>query len=170
MIYFTAEEIYASILYAAAYGALFAAFYQLIKFIVADFYVIKFALKSTFKYKRIFEAPNLPASDSELIHNTLIHRITLFLAITLYGVGFIFLSYMTLDGYYRLYMLGISLLAIGLTNYILRKTALVILERIFKLMIYLVVYIFRIFFHPIIKIHTLYIEKNRNKCENLPNL
>ena len=57
MIYFTAEEIFGSIIYAVLYGGGFAAFYVLATFLSEELIMIKYILKSSGKYDKFFEIP-----------------------------------------------------------------------------------------------------------------
>ena len=163
MIYFTAEEIFGSIIYAALYGGGFAAFYVLATFLSEELIMIKYVLKSSAKYDKFFEIPeSLKCGDTKAEVSDTLAAILKFSFILLYGVGFILLSYFALDGTFRIYLLAITLMSYWMVFLTLRATLVKILSKIVFLLNITTIYIFRLLLYPFIKIHSLYIKNARN--------
>ena len=104
MMTFSAGEIFSSVVYALIYGIAFAMMLSAIK-------AIKEGVSSSFEYLKkvssndnIFSLPRLKRVD--FIHRT--SAVAHALSILLFAVGFSLLSYLSLDGQIRLYMLILS--------------------------------------------------------------
>ena len=169
MIYFTAEEVFNSIIYAALYGGGFAVFYVLVTFLSEEFIMIKYILKSSGKYDNFFRIPeSLKCGNTKAEISDPLAAILKFSFILLYGVGFILLSYFSLDGTFRIYLLAITLISYWLVCFTLRVTLIKILSKIAFLLNITAVYIFRLLLYPFIKIHSLYVKNARNICQKVP--
>lgn len=104
MMTFSAGEIFSSVVYALIYGIAFAMMLSAIKAIKEGIYASLEYLKNISKNDRIFSLPSLKRVN--FIHRT--DAVAHALSILLFAVGFSLLSYLSLDGQIRLYMLIFS--------------------------------------------------------------
>lgn len=104
MMDFSFEEIISSVLYALIYGAGFSIFYMLISL----FFVMIRAFRQVFveiiSFDKILPSPTVKIDNTESGGGGFFA----FLSVVLFFVGFLFLSYFTLDGVIRFYMLVLS--------------------------------------------------------------
>lgn len=104
MMTFSAEEIFSSVIFALAYGAIFAVIFSL-TVVLKEILAVSFAmLKSSLRYDKIFPLPSLKNVKISNKSGALISVVSIFL----FAVGFSLLSYLALDGQLRLYMLILS--------------------------------------------------------------
>ena len=111
MTFYTLYEILASTLHAAIYGASFALLIVFANVILKEFARLIAVPREIFCYSgKIFERPN---PTFKLKRGGKARRISkgifVFLSVFLFTLGFILLSYYSLDGSIRLYMLAISI-------------------------------------------------------------
>ncbi len=104
MITFTYKEIADSILYAILYGVSFAVFYSALVLVRSIFYSLPDIVKKTVKFDKIFPLPNF----SHVGKSTKTGKILSFISPLLFCLGFCVLSYISLDGIIRIYMLILS--------------------------------------------------------------
>ena len=104
MMTFSAGEIFSSVVYALIYGIAFAMMLSAIKAIKEGIYASLEYLKNLSWNDRIFSLPSLKRVN--FIHRT--SAVAHALSILLFAVGFSLLSYLSLDGQIRLYMLILS--------------------------------------------------------------
>lgn len=104
MMTFSAGEIFSSVVYALIYGIAFAMMLSVIKAIKEGIYASLEYLKNISKNDRIFSLPSLKRVN--FMHRT--GAVAHALSILLFAVGFSLLSYLSLDGQIRLYMLILS--------------------------------------------------------------
>lgn len=104
MMTFSAGEIFSSVVYALIYGIAFAMMLSAFKAIKEGIYASLEYLKNLSWNDRIFSLPRLKRVD--FIHRT--SAVAHALSILLFAVGFSLLSYLSLDGQIRLYMLILS--------------------------------------------------------------
>lgn len=101
MMSFSTGEILASVIYAIAYGTLFAIAFTLIV-TIKEFAVLFYdMLKSCINYEKIFPLPKFTIKKI----TPKISGVTSVLSIFFFAIGFSLLSYLSLDGEIRLYML-----------------------------------------------------------------
>ncbi len=103
MIYFTAGEIFRSMLYGAIYGALCAFLFVLLtvsRLVIRD---VALCFRQIFVYKNIRDKIRLEASCDNVCQSSA----GVIFEIILFTLGFILLSYLALDGLIRGYMLAI---------------------------------------------------------------
>ena len=101
---FSAEEIFSSVIFALAYGAIFAVIFSLTVVMKESLAVFFNMLKNSLRYDKIFP---LPSYEKVKISNKTGAFISV-VSIFLFAVGFSLLSYLALDGQLRLYMLTLS--------------------------------------------------------------
>ncbi len=104
MIAFTQREVAESIIYAIAFGALYAAVYSamlLLRTIASD---IPDIFHKMLKFDKILPIPDFKT----VANNKKTGKIFAFLSVFLFSIGFCILSYTSLDGDLRLYMLVLS--------------------------------------------------------------
>ena len=104
MMTFSAGEIFSSVVYALIYGIAFAMMLSAIKAIKEGIYASLEYLKKLSWNDRIFSLPRLKRVN--FIHRT--GAVAYALSILLFAVGFSLLSYLSLDGQIRSYMLILS--------------------------------------------------------------
>ena len=104
MMTFSAGEIFSSVVNALIYGIAFAMMLSAIKAIKEGIYASLEYLKNLSKNDRIFSLPSLKRVN--FIHRT--SAVAHALSILLFAIGFSLLSYLSLDGQIRLYMLILS--------------------------------------------------------------
>ena len=101
---FSAEEIFSSVIFALAYGTIFAVILSL-TVVLKESLAVSFAmLKSSLRFYKIFPLPSLKNLKISNKSGALISVVSIFL----FAIGFCLLSYLTLDGQLRLYMLTLS--------------------------------------------------------------
>ncbi|MBE6643893.1 MAG: hypothetical protein E7612_00780 [Ruminococcaceae bacterium] len=133
MKFFTVYEIFISIILSAATGFLYGGFFCaseniliFLKKIISIFH-ISISVISKKEEKRFLER----IFEYRKFNLTVIERTVLdFLFFTLFGVGFIILSYVTLDGYIRLYLIFLTLLFFFISCKFFRKIFVVVFDRI----------------------------------------
>ena len=144
MIAFTLGEILSSLIYAAIYGAVFSAVYSGIKLLCDTVLSIPGLIGNIFVYESIFHLPNFRKN----IVRRKIGSIFTLLLIILFTLGFVLISYLTLDGVIRLYVLFVAFASFYLSNFvfcdILSRVFLWIFDQILKLVCLIV----RILIHP----------------------
>lgn len=169
MIYFAAEEIYTSVLYAIIYGFVFAIISRLSRLLIEEIRLARHLVTAVIRYEKIFDPPiALKYSAEKCKLDGMSGRIFKFCEILTFGIGYILLSYLALDGLHRVYILIISLIAYFLAERLISVTLLKALILIIELIMTLIVYIFRILLKPIIKIHSYFAEKTINIRKKLP--
>lgn len=104
MITFTYKEIADSILYAILYGVSYAVFYSALVLVRSIFYSLPDIVKKTVKFDKIFPLPDF----SQVGKSTKTGKILSFISPLLFCLGFCVLSYISLDGIIRIYMLILS--------------------------------------------------------------
>lgn len=114
MMGFTIDEILSSLLYASIYGVLYSAFWSLASLVCSVLSVTWAILRECFWFKKIFPLPDFRRKMD--LHKR--GRVFLLLAILLFALGFILISYFALDGEIRIYMLFISSAVLYLSNYV----------------------------------------------------
>ena len=114
MMTFTTEEMFSSVIFALAYGAIFAIFLSFIVILKQSISLMLDMLKTTLDFEKIFPLPSFGKMKINHKSNTFISVVSIFL----FAVGFSLLSYLSLDGQIRLYMLVLSF-----ASFYLSKTA-----------------------------------------------
>ena len=112
MIGFTSREILLSVLFSAIYGVVFSVIYQLL---ITLFHVLKSTpdlIINILKSSKILPAPDVKC----LVKDQKVGGGFAFFSVILYFLGFLLLSYLSLDGQLRLYMLVISSASLYISN------------------------------------------------------
>lgn len=104
MISFSTQEIIISVVYALIWGTVFCAGYSAALLVVNILKSLQSIIKDIFVFDRIFALPDF---EKYITHRSA-GPVNLFLSIILYTVGFNLISYFSLDGIIRAYMLFIS--------------------------------------------------------------
>lgn len=173
--YFSATEIFESVISALVLGSVFGIFCIFVSTLF-DFLSSAFlSLRSLFTYEKIFERPSL-LSPEKRERKSSIEGIITFLTTVVFGLLYILLSYYSLDGAIRVYMLllfGGSYLGVFLP--LSRYLKPYFLRALFALLILLVYFIriliapFRWFFACLCRISQK-ITKKAQKIQNKSNL
>ena len=101
---FSTEELFTSVIFALAYGAIFAIAFSFIVVVKESLSVMIDMLKSALRYEKILPLPRFNNVKNDFKPGAFISVIAVFM----FAVGFSLLSYMALDGQLRLYMLILS--------------------------------------------------------------
>ena len=104
MMTFSTEEVFSSVIFALAYGAIFAIILSFIVVVKESLTVMLDMLKTTCGYEKIFPLPRFKGVKISYKSSAFISVIAVFL----FAIGFSLLSYMSLDGQLRLYVLILS--------------------------------------------------------------
>lgn len=104
MINFTREEILLSMLYAAIFGAGFAAFISCFNVISSAMTTLPAIIREIFFFDKIFSPPRFSPDELKAKKGIIF---TIF-SILLFSFGFSVLSYISLDGQIRIYMVVLS--------------------------------------------------------------
>lgn len=133
MISFSLGEILGSVIYALAYGVVFSVAFSLCRLIRGILFALPEITIESIKYKKIFPLPNF----KQYIDPKIIGPLFGFVWIIIFTLGFILISYFSLDGVIRIYMLLIAFASFYLSNFlfcdILNKILLFILNLILQL-------------------------------------
>ena len=119
---FTTEEIFSSVIFALAYGVIFAIFRSVVVALKQSVSLMLDMLKTTLDFEKIFPLPSFGKMKINHKSNTFISVVSIFL----FAVGFSLVSYLSLDGQIRLYMLVLSFASF----YLSKTTFLVIFSRV----------------------------------------
>ncbi len=149
MIYFTAEEIYLSILHSIIYGTGFALALSAVDCIIRLAGRSREYFSSLFHYEKIFSVSSVKAKEISI---SSIGRIRLLIYIITFSVGYILLSYFSLDGIFRLYTLVLSLLIMYFTKLTLGAAAVKLFDKLLFVLLYPIVVVLRIVIRPFRKI------------------
>ena len=104
MMTFSTREIFSSVVFALAYGSIFAMFFSFILAIKGSLALVWNLLKETVKYNKILPLPSFKGAKISIKSGAALSIIAIFS----FAIGFSLLSYMSLDGQLRLYMLILS--------------------------------------------------------------
>jgi hypothetical protein len=104
MMGFTGEELLLSVLHALIYGAIFSAVYQMMRIAFDMILALPTACKDMLIYKNIFSVTDFNRYTSVDKRGWFFS----FFSLIAYFLGFLLLSYYSLDGQVRIYMLLIS--------------------------------------------------------------
>lgn len=123
MISFTNPEIFLSIIYAVLYGGFFAFGYSVLLTVNSLIKSSSDIMLGILRFDKIFPLPRYKSLLNSQKHGPIIA----FLSIVFFSVGFVLLSYLSLDGIIRLYMLVLSfasfyLLKITIFDFLRRLT------------------------------------------------
>lgn len=151
MTFFTLEEILSSILSAALFGAVFAVILVVLAVVFKELQLILSLPWQVFSYQgSIKSKPTvrvlLPKSGK---FSSFLDGAAVFVKILLFTVGFILLSYHSLDGSVRIYMLIISLAAYFSVKMLLEMSIFILFDRLFTWLWHRLIIILRIVTLPI---------------------
>lgn len=148
MIFFSLNEIMISVLLAILYGACFAGFIDL--FILFRNVIVSLPglMRDVLQYDKLF---NLP---SEILKKNRynINSISLFFCFLIYVIGFIFISYASLDGMIRIYMIVISSASLFVTKNKIFDKLYVVLFGAINFILGLLCVAIRAFLYPLKKV------------------
>lgn len=148
MIFFSLNEIMISVLLAILYGACFAGFIDL--FILFRNVIVSLPglMRDVLEYDKLF---NLP---SEILKKNRynINSISLFFCFLIYVIGFIFISYASLDGMIRIYMIVISSASLFVTKNKIFDKLYVVLFGAINFILGLLCVAIRVFLYPFKKV------------------
>lgn len=148
---FSASEIYLSVISATVYGAICGIFYI---FIMLLFRYGRTIVNSIAKASIV--APD-DATESP------VPEILAFLFTVAFGIGFILLSYYSLDGEIRVYMLILSLCSLLVFSLLLKRIFVPIADRIFSFIFNLIFKIINVFIWPFLTLGKAIIRKISKK-------
>lgn len=114
MMTFTTEEIFSSVIFALAYGAIFAIFLSFTVILKQSIALMLDMLKTTPDFEKILPLPSFGKIKISYKSGVFISVVSIFV----FAVGFSLLSYLSLDGQLRLYMFILSF-----ASFYLSKTA-----------------------------------------------
>ena len=161
MIYFTAEDVFCSILCAFIYGVGYALLLTFFEVIICEKCGLNQYINYILKYEKIRKIEHPDTTHSNYI---LQNRILLSFSIFLFFVGYLLLSYFTLDGALRIYVL---ITAISVTYFIrqtLGKHIIVITSKLIHAILYPLILSLRIVMILLHRIRALYVTcKSKNK-------
>lgn len=112
MINFSLEEITRSILYASSFGILFSFIYTGVRLFKSILLTIPEFIRELFVFDRLFYTPDFKKSMI-LMKNG---RLMTFISILLFSLGLVTVSYLSLDGEIRIYMIVFSFASFYLAN------------------------------------------------------
>jgi hypothetical protein len=147
MIYFTAEEIYLSIIYSFIYGAGLALILTVFKVILGVRCAIGKYAESILHYERITKVENY----CKYSKTTRYGRVYTVFSITMFFLGYLLLSYYALDGNLRIYTFLISLLSTRIFHRIIEPLISTLCCGLIHSLICPLVILLRIIMHPILK-------------------
>lgn len=161
MIYFTAEDVFRSILCSIIYGICYAFLLTFFEVIICEKRGLNQYINSIFKYEKLSKIERPDTTPSNYI---LQNRIILSFSIFLFFAGYLLLSYFTLDGALRMYVL---IIAISLTYFIrqtLGKYIITITSKLIRTILYPVIVLLRIIMILLHRMRVLYVTcKPKNK-------
>ena len=155
MIYFTADEIWQSLLISAFYGILFATASGLFLSLKCTVFDVCDCLKQITIYKKltnkvVFKQNSVGYSKSAA---------EIFLYIVAFFFGYVLTCYVALDGVLRVYVLVIALLSFFLVKKIFVDKIILTFRNIFRFLLSTVTIIVRIIFHPLRRIYQKTVHK-----------
>lgn len=153
MTFYSLYEILASTLHAAIYGLAFALFTVLANATSKELARLIALPREIFCYNgKILEMPNLSfVFKSNGKTQRISKGIFVFLSVFLFTLGFVLLSYYSLDGSIRLYMLAISIIVMICSKPFLYKSIFILIDKLFKSFLVIFVITLRILTIPIVK-------------------
>ena len=146
MIYFEAEEIFLSVLHSFAYGFAFSLFTLLPRLLIYSSRFVFTLPKSLVCYQRITDAVKPREISGEY---RLAKAVTVFLGVVTFFVGYILLSYYSLDGAIRAYTLLICVFSAAVTEKLICPFLLRVLKRLASPICFAISVILRIIALPI---------------------
>lgn len=170
MIYFEDFEVFSSVIHALIYGLLFALFYFSALATKKVIYITIPALKSIVIYKKpIYKTEIIKKStDNDKDEGALF----VFIFTLAFFLGFTLLSYYSLDGQFRIYMLLFSLASFLISNLASKKYLIPAFEFLLKRILALTVVFLRIIILPLrfLILRLIKCFKNRVKRQKKPKL
>ena len=154
---FSFSEILCSVFCAILYGAIFSILYCTIECLIYFLNLCKYIPKHGIFYSKILSL----SIDTDVKETNKKNTFFIFLRIIMFAIGFMLLSYITLDGKIRLYMLILSSASYLISNFVFFTFFKRIVTWIFEKIFMFLVVIFRLFAFPI-KIFVQFITK---KCK-----
>ncbi len=145
MIGFNIGEIFNSVIYAFAFGVIFSVAFSLCRLVRGMLASILDVTSEFIKFSKIFPLPNF----KKFINPKKNGAVFSFLSIIFFTLGFILISYLSLDGTIRIYMLIVSFASFYLSNFTFCEILSKILLCILNLFLKFLCLIFRIIASPI---------------------
>lgn len=149
MIYFTADEIGRSLLIALAYGVFFCLIISLFDVIYGTIKDLFYSLKQIIVYEKITSEVNFV----ELKIKKEGSAAGVFVSVVLFFIGYILISYMTLDGCVRIYMLIVSSASLFLLKLIICDKFVFLMRKILRSVICGFVIALRTLLYPLCRFY-----------------
>lgn len=159
MIYFTAEELLRSVLHSIIYGAIYVVLMLVCSLLIYNLGVILSAPRSFVHYQKITELPSANAFGCD---TRVLGAASAFLKVLIFSLGYILLSYYSLDGMLRIYTLIISVLSALATDRLVCRPLSRLLKRVSSLALGALIILLRIVLLPARYI----LNKNAKSTEN----
>lgn len=148
MINFSLEEIIRSILYASSFGILFSFLYTAIRLLKSILLTIPDVIRELFVFDRLFCTPDFKKSML-LMKNG---RLMTFISILLFSLGLVTVSYLSLDGEIRIYVIVFSFASFYLANIVFLRIFLKVIIFILDLLLRVICIALRMMIFPFRKL------------------
>ncbi len=145
MMTFTSQEILLSVLYAIIYGCFFALLLSALLLIKGVIKGGRESLISVIRFDKIFPLPSFSQIQASENPGAFLSAAS----IILFAVGFSLLSYFSLDGEIRLYMLILSFASFYLSKFVILGIFKKIFTRLIRLIFIALSFVLRIFILPL---------------------
>ena len=151
MISFSHQEILVSLAYAVAYGVTFSALLALVKLILRIALALPGFLYDTLSFTKI-----LPREDFKGRINLMENgKVFDFLGVIIFTLGFILISYLSLDGEIRIYMLLSAFAAVYLSNLVFYGIFIRFFLFLFDIIFGLLCIAIRLIIYPFMKLYRI---------------
>lgn len=153
------KEILFSVLYALIFGSGFAVFYSFIILLKTVVVSLPKAVVDCIKFEKITPLP----SFDYIFYRQSGGAFIIVCSVLIYGLGFSLLSYITLDGQIRIYMLILSFASFYLSKFAFYEICIKLLLHLYRLILILVSFFFRLILLPFKKIASHHLKLKTNK-------
>jgi len=160
MIPFEINQLLIGAVSALVYGVCFGMFLSILTIIHRQIFAIPICVKSIFKCRKDKPLEEVPSKrESKSTTETLLTQIIAFFKTVLFSFGFMLLSYYSLDGEIRLYMIALSLISLCASKVFLSCYIEPLLEKIINAVLRVIFSVLRFLFFPLRVIFSILSEK-----------
>lgn len=133
MMSFSEREILLSVVYSMIYGVIFSSFYSFILVTSSMVKSIPIVLKKILVFDKLLPAPKTRSCITKSSG-----KITAFLSVIAFALGFSLLSYIALDGQIRIYMLVLSSASLYISNFVFFGIFEAVISSVFDIVIFVI--------------------------------
>ena len=148
MISFNIFELFSSVFLAVVYGFLAFAFYIVFRSLIGVFSFLPDILFEILNFEHFLKPIKIKLVSKIETENPCLD----FFGILLFFIGFSLVSYLALDGLFRLYMLCLALLSFCISNRLLSRSVCALFSFLLNLLLSLIAYCFRAIIIPFFRI------------------